>query len=127
MNKSYLNYTEKVLIDRAFAARREDARIYCMKYAVEDCVKTSMGNKYVTPAAMSCILGCDMFDLMGALKQHKIAIGKLLLDGNYGNANYEVHAADKIKIQGWINFLGLPCFEDSREAKEAVKILSDLV
>ena len=64
-----------------------------------------------------------MIDLMTALEKHKRAIGSLLHDGNYGNCNYEVHAMDKVYLQGWLNFLSLQCFDDSLEAKEAIWLI----
>ncbi|MBR6289206.1 MAG: hypothetical protein IKR19_07725 [Acholeplasmatales bacterium] len=127
MNKSYQSYIEKRTIDRAMTARAEDARVFCVPIAIEDSIKDCCGKKYINPAAMASILGCDMFELMSALEQHKRAIGELLLDGNYGNANYEVHASDKVYLQGWINFLGLDCFSDSREAVAVVAALKETV
>jgi hypothetical protein len=115
-----------MLYNRAMAARTEEAHLFCLNITVEDSIKELYnGKKYITPAGMSIILNCDMFELMEALEQHKRAIGRMLLDGDYGNSNYEVHAGDKVYLQGWINFLSLKCFSDSREAVEVVKLLKE--
>ena len=87
----------------------------------EDCV----GKKYITPHHMSAILHCNMYDLMWALEQHKRALPTdMLCCGNYGNCNYVVQPEDKVYYQGWINFLSLKCFSDSKEAKVVADILN---
>lgn len=115
------------VLQRAMANRVESARLFCIPMEIEDSIKECCGYNYITPASMSIILSCDMFDLMSALEQHKRAIGKMLLDGNYGNANYTVHANDRIRINGWIDFLDLDCFSDSREANLVVSLLKETV
>jgi hypothetical protein len=126
MSKYYQSYLEKKMLDRTFASRRENACVFCIPLNIENSIKECEGSKYINPASMSIILDCDMFELMSALEEHKRAIGKLLLDGNYGNANYEVHADDHVKLQGWINFLSLDCFSDSREATAVVSELKNI-
>lgn len=127
MNKTQASYNEAMLYRRAMATRHESAHLYCMPITFEGIVKELYnGKKYITPAAMCGLLDCDMFELMAAVEQHKRAIGNLLRDGNYGNCNYEVHADDKIYLQGWINFLSLPCFSDSLEAKKAIRLINEV-
>lgn len=122
---NYDSYATAALYNRAMAARHDSAKLHCMDIEIESSIKSLYnGEKYITPAAMSIILDCTCSDLFNALSEHKRAIGKLLLDGNYGNCNYEVHAGDCVKLQGWVNFLSLPCFADSAEAAKAVEIIS---
>lgn len=125
MNKNYESYLERKIMDRAFANRAEDNRIFCIPIDIEDSIKDCCGNKYITPAAMAAILGCDIIELLAALESHKRSIGKMLLDGNYGNANFEAHAEDKVRLQGWINFLSLDCFSDSREARTVIASIKE--
>lgn len=126
MNKSQASYMEARLVDRAMAARRESNHLYCMPITFKGMVKElHNGEKYITPASMSMLLDCDMFELMNAVSLHKVAIGDFIFDGNYGNCNYEVHANDKVRLQGWINFLSLPCYSDSLEASEAIRLISE--
>ena len=85
------------------------------------------GKKYMMPVMMSILLECDTMDLCAAIEKHKRSIGtKLLLVGNYGNANYKCNPNDKVYLQGWINFLSLPCFDDSYEAKKMVELLKEV-
>ena len=85
------------------------------------------GKKYMRPVMMSVLLNCDVIDLCAAIEKHKRSIGAgLLLVGNYGNANYQCNPVDKVYLQGWINFLSLPCFNDSYEAKKMVEILKEV-
>ena len=124
MTQSYSSYCDAVLYNRAMSARHEEAHLFTMDITFEAALKKLYNSKkYITPAGMAGLLDCDMFELMEALEQHKRAIGSMLRDGNYGNRNYEVHAVDKVYLQGWINFLSLKCFSDSREAKRALELL----
>ena len=127
MNKTYGSYIKAALLNRALAARREKTTLYFIEWGINNAIKTTYtGKKYITPVSMALTLDCETNDLCEALKMHKIAIGDLLLDGNYGNCNYNVSYTDKVYLQGWINFLSLPCYADSAEAKEAVRVLKNI-
>ena len=126
MTQSYSSYCDAVLYNRAMSgARHEEAHLFTMDITFEAALKKMYnGKKYITPAGMAGLLDCDMFELMDVVEQHKRSIDtKLLRVGNYGNCNYEVHASDKVYLQGWINFLSLPCYSDSREVKRALELL----
>lgn len=117
MNKSYQSYIEKRIID-SIVAGSDDDRAFCIPITIGLSIKDYCGKKYIAPAAMASILGCDMFDLMSALEQYKRAIGNVI---------YEVHAIDEVYLQDWINFFGLDCFSDFREAVAVVAALKETV
>ena len=124
MNKSYQSYLEAKLLRRAIAARLGDPHVNALKYIVKAKALYN-GEKYITPCTMALYLKCNLDDLCIAVAKHKRAIGKLLFDGNYGNANYIVSIEDKIRLQGWINFLSNEGFKDSDEAQEIIRILKE--
>lgn len=131
MSKSYNSYVEASLLNRAMAARRESNHLFCMPIIFEGFLDNKLynGERYITPVQMAGLLDCDTKELCEAMSKHKRAIYDInrswLLSNNYGNANFEVSYTDKIYFQGWINFLSLPCFADSLEAKKAVKLMTD--
>ena len=113
------------IIKAAMRARRERNNLRTLPISFKVALKEDIRGKYITPAAMAILLDCDFHDLCEALSMHKKAIGKMLYDQNYGNCNYVTNAVDAVKLQGWINFLSLPCFEDSLEAKEVVRLAKE--
>ena len=131
MNKTYASYVEAALLNRAMAARHESNHLHCMSIIFEGFLDNKLynGERYITPVQMAGLLDCDTKELCEAVSKHKRAIydinRKWLLSNNYGNANFEVSYTDKIYFQGWINFLSLPCYADSLEAKKAVKLMTD--
>lgn len=132
MNKTYASYVEAALLNRAMAARRESNHLHCMYITFEgfeEDNKMYNGKRYITPVQMANLLDCKTEDLCKALEQHKRAIYEInksfLTNGNYGNRNFVVSYRDKVYYQGWINFLSLPCYADSLEAKEAIRLMED--
>ena len=127
MTKTYDSYVQAALLNRARAARAEDNHLFCMDICIEAAIKERFdGVKYITPAGMALCLNCNTAELCAALEQHKRSIPReFILNGNYGNANYAVNYSDHVKLQGWINFLSLPCFSDSREAAKVVEFLKE--
>ena len=122
---NYESYCEAALYRRAMAARMEDANIFCIKKFFTEDIEVVSNRKYVTPVKMALHLRCKTSELCEALSKHKRHLANIdanLLD-NYGNRNFVVSYSDKVYVQGWINFLSLDCFSDSREAKAVVEVL----
>jgi len=118
-----------IIIRRAMAARHEDTWMSTLPERVEWMIETLYnGRKYIRPIRMAIIMECDVTELCNAMSDHKCNLPtEMLLMGNYGNCNYTCHYNDKVYLQGWINFLSLPCFNDQSYAAPVVKVLKDVM
>lgn len=90
--------------------------------------ESKTGEKYITPLSMSFILMCDSDYLCEAVGYYKLENSKTIDYKIYGSklTDCDCEELDKIRIQGWIDFLSIREYSKDDSIQEIIKILKDI-
>lgn len=90
--------------------------------------ESKTGEKYITPLSMSYILMCDCDYLCEAVGYYKLENSETIDYKIYGTkwTNCDCEDWNKIRIQGWIDFLSIRAYSNDDSIQEIIKILKNI-
>ena len=90
--------------------------------------ESKTGEKYITPLSMSYILMCDCDYLCEAVGYYKLENSETIDYKIYGTkwTNCDCEEWNKIRIQGWIDFLSIRAYSNDDSIQEIIKILKNI-